>query len=369
MTNPNPSAPLWPADFQGCAITGQFLDLRGLPLIGTVTFTASPSSLLDQDNNIIVVPKVLTATLDTTGSLSIVVPATDDPNINPYNWTYSVSENFSGGRKYSIRAPQNTVIDLADVSPVPSASGAPIYRGPKGDAGGIQTLNGKTGTIVTLNAAEVGADPAGAASAAASALLAKTNNLSDVNSASATRSNLGLGTAAVHNHGDYDLAGAAINAQNAAQSYYDNNASANASAMFRGLYSANVDVVVPSLYFKIAVSYGQEVSHGTNATYNGNGLVTMNQPGWYQLYAAYRCPTTTQTSVCATFAFNISGGTLNYGRQDTLLVTNLAPFLCIAATRFFNPGESVSFGWEYQGNATGNWTTRLLQFNVIQLPD
>lgn len=130
MTTPYPSP--WPANFQGCTITGRYLKLDGTPVQGTVSFAASPDGLLDAEDTMIIVPVNLTATLDMNGALSIVVPATDDPDINPHNWTYAVSENFVGGRKYSIRAPQNTTIDLSVVAPVPSSLGQPIWRGASG---------------------------------------------------------------------------------------------------------------------------------------------------------------------------------------------------------------------------------------------
>lgn len=219
MTTPNPTAPLWPSDWQGCRVQGQYLDLAGLPLSGTVTFTASPSALLDANNSQIVVPKVFTAALDSDGVVDIVLPATDDPDINPTKWTYAVSENFSGGRRYNIEAPQNSTINLVDVSPVPAGNGMPMVRGPRGEAGGIQNVNGKTGDIIVLVPSDIGADAAGAAAAVLATSLQKASNLSDLASATTARTNLGLGTAATTATTAYDAAGAAASAQTTAEAF------------------------------------------------------------------------------------------------------------------------------------------------------
>lgn len=143
MTNPYPSDGNWPVSFNGCTIKGRFVDLLGVPLAGkTISFVPTPVALLDVSATTIIVPASIQVTLasdgqikgiDGLGSLGVVVPATDDPDINPMNWTYTVSENWTAGRKnYSIEAPVNGSIDLVDVSPVPSSLGTPIYRGASG---------------------------------------------------------------------------------------------------------------------------------------------------------------------------------------------------------------------------------------------
>jgi microcystin-dependent protein len=202
---PNPGT-LWPDDFQGCTIVGQYLDLAGHAVVGSLTFTMSPTAVLDAANNLVIVPKVFSVALDSVGSFTITLPATDDPDINPMDWTYAVSENFVGGRKYGIRAPQNQIVNLVDIAPVPASQGEAIVRGPRGQAGGVQYVNGHTGDVVTLTAADVGADPGGAAAAATATALQKTSNLGDVADAPTSRINLGLGTIATHSDTDYLVA-------------------------------------------------------------------------------------------------------------------------------------------------------------------
>ena len=140
---PNPGTD-WPDNYQGCTITGRFIDVSGLPVQGMVHFTPSPAALLNASQDVIVVSKRITATLDADGAFEITVPATDDPDVNPTGWTYEVFEDFAGGRKYSINAPQNEVVDLADISPVPNNAGNAIVvgpPGPKGDKGDTGTGN------------------------------------------------------------------------------------------------------------------------------------------------------------------------------------------------------------------------------------
>jgi hypothetical protein len=134
VSTPYPGNSYWPGDYQGCTITASFVGLDGSAITGTVSLTASPASLLDAGAFKIIVPRGLTIPL-VNGGFSVTVPATDDPDVNPHNWTYSVSENFTGGRKYSIFAPMNTTIDLSQASPVPASEGIPIYRGQAGDPG------------------------------------------------------------------------------------------------------------------------------------------------------------------------------------------------------------------------------------------
>lgn len=69
---------------------GQILDLDGLtPAVGTVTFKTL-IELNDLVDNVTYSPSTFVATLDVNGEFTIVLPATDNPDISPLNWVYQV---------------------------------------------------------------------------------------------------------------------------------------------------------------------------------------------------------------------------------------------------------------------------------------
>lgn len=69
---------------------GQILDLDGLtPAVGTVTFNTLVE-LNDVVDDITYPPTSFTVTLDAGGEFTIVLPATDNPDITPLNWVYQV---------------------------------------------------------------------------------------------------------------------------------------------------------------------------------------------------------------------------------------------------------------------------------------
>lgn len=67
---------------------GQILELDGLtPAVGTVTFKTL-IELNDLVDNVTYAPSTFVATLDVNGEFTIVLPATDSPDITPLNWVY-----------------------------------------------------------------------------------------------------------------------------------------------------------------------------------------------------------------------------------------------------------------------------------------
>lgn len=69
---------------------GQILDPDGLtPAVGTVTFRTL-IELRDVVDNIVYTPAEYSVTLDLNGEFTIVLPATDNPDITPLNWVYQV---------------------------------------------------------------------------------------------------------------------------------------------------------------------------------------------------------------------------------------------------------------------------------------
>ncbi|MER5638418.1 hypothetical protein ABT095_15835 [Kitasatospora sp. NPDC002227] len=106
------------------------------------------------------------ATLDGTGRFSVVLPATDAPDMNPSNWAYVVKENLSGvigSRTFAALLPKvNPLVELADIAPAdPTTPNYVPVPGPKGDPGSVDTVNGHKGPYVYVSAEDVGALPIG----------------------------------------------------------------------------------------------------------------------------------------------------------------------------------------------------------------
>ncbi|MFG2292048.1 SGNH/GDSL hydrolase family protein [Streptomyces sp. NPDC048603] len=204
-------------------LAGRYVHPDGTPLAGTVTISAP--ALLTLSGADVIAAGAVTVTLDDAGQFTATLIATDNANSEPTDWAYTVTEKFVNvsSRTYSILLPQGTpTVNLADIAPADPSAGnyipvvgpagpsgtngrtilsgttAPsagdgangdfwidtvawaIY-GPKaagawpsghslggGGGGLITSVNGLTGAVV-LDAADVGADPAGSAAAAQSA--------------------------------------------------------------------------------------------------------------------------------------------------------------------------------------------------------
>jgi hypothetical protein len=158
--------------------------ITGRPYQGSITFTLVPYVYAPDDNVIIPGGDAVKIDLDSNGSFTARLPATNDPDTVPNDFKYLVTEQFvnSVGRSYLLEVPlglQSTGIDLSDVAPAPVT---PQQAGPNAYptlgmfadlqrlvdtvlGGGVFTVNGKTG-VVSLTATDVGADESGAAAGA-----------------------------------------------------------------------------------------------------------------------------------------------------------------------------------------------------------
>jgi hypothetical protein len=115
-----------PNDYNTVTVTGRYTYLNGEPAVGSVRFTGKGVAV-SAETETVILPGTVVATL-VNGEFSIELPATNDPDIQPNGWTYSVEERFSngGGRKYEIDVPYDALrIDLSTVAPVPSSPGDP----------------------------------------------------------------------------------------------------------------------------------------------------------------------------------------------------------------------------------------------------
>lgn len=116
-----------PGDWNTITLTGTFVDAAGTPLVGTITFNQG-DVVKSPGSDMIVYPKTLSATLNGSGHFSIVLPRTNDPDIEP-EFVYTVTETFTGmsPRTYQLQLGMELgglTVDLADLAPL--ASGADV---------------------------------------------------------------------------------------------------------------------------------------------------------------------------------------------------------------------------------------------------
>jgi hypothetical protein len=98
-------------------VTGEYVDYQGNAIAGQVKFQLRALQRVPDDNQIIV-PSILNATLDSNGNFSISLPATDDPDLLPSEFVYAVEESFAGGKSYTLSLPAaNSPVDIADIRP------------------------------------------------------------------------------------------------------------------------------------------------------------------------------------------------------------------------------------------------------------
>lgn len=114
-----------PANVTTVVVLGTFLTPEGEPSTGTVSFTPS-SWLLNSGANIAIPNSTVTKTLGTAGNFSVTLPITDDPDLSPGGWIYTVSEVVDGvSQSYNIAIPGTVAaggtVFLADLAPVAPA--------------------------------------------------------------------------------------------------------------------------------------------------------------------------------------------------------------------------------------------------------
>ncbi|MEV7996545.1 hypothetical protein AB0O67_33060 [Streptomyces sp. NPDC086077] len=138
-------------------VTGRFLTPDGRPLAGQVVFRA-PSMLTFGEADVILGGPV-TVALDATGAFEVALPATDAPNMNPTDWSYTVAEQLAGvalNRVYQVLLPAETPeVDLADIAPTDPST--PNYVAVRGDSAyEVAVENGFVGTVEQWLASLIG---------------------------------------------------------------------------------------------------------------------------------------------------------------------------------------------------------------------
>lgn len=122
------------ADLNVITVTGTYLDFDGAPYRGWVWFDqpADLGALLDPGGNQIITPSRVRARLDSNGHISVRLPATDDPDITPTGWLYTVTETLIGAdgtrpNVYELPVPFDSPGGTFDLSgPVTTTIGDPM---------------------------------------------------------------------------------------------------------------------------------------------------------------------------------------------------------------------------------------------------
>lgn len=128
--------------------------VTNIPAVGTVQFRII-QELRDIVDNITYSPQTFTATLDINGEFTIVLPATDSPDVLPLNWAYwvNVSTNAWNPEPYYVQIPfapgVTEFVDLLpiDYDPCTGLSGGAVVIPP--DAGDLFVR--KTGDTMSGN--------------------------------------------------------------------------------------------------------------------------------------------------------------------------------------------------------------------------
>jgi len=147
-----------PGNVSTLVVIGTFLTPEGNPSTGTITFT--PSRWLTNSGADVAIPNSgVTKTLGTAGNFTVTLPVTDDGDLQPANWYYTVSEVVDGvSQSYALLLPGTAgsggTVYLADLAPAGELG--PEYASLRGPAGEAATLAiGTTTSVANAGTASV----------------------------------------------------------------------------------------------------------------------------------------------------------------------------------------------------------------------
>jgi len=145
-----------PGNVSTLVVIGTFLTPEGNPSTGTITFT--PSRWLTNSGANVALPNSgVTKTLGTAGNFTVTLPVTDDGDLQPANWYYTVSEVVDGvSQSYAMLLPGTAgsggTVYLADLAPAGELG--PEYASLRGPEGLAATV-----TVGTVTAGTAGGTP------------------------------------------------------------------------------------------------------------------------------------------------------------------------------------------------------------------
>ena len=107
-----------PTNLTTVEVTGRFIDQSGAAVRGSVTFDLD-TYLLDAGESVVVTDSSVTATLDATGSFAVDLATTNDPDVTPNGWTWTLTPNFDGFAPLTFALPANLApsVDITVLSP------------------------------------------------------------------------------------------------------------------------------------------------------------------------------------------------------------------------------------------------------------
>jgi hypothetical protein len=182
-----------PIDVNTVTVTGTYLTDDGAPADGSLIFTPSVATLRDPAYDTIIKLRQQRIDLDVTGSFSVALIATDDPDFSPVGWHYDVTERIEGHpqRVWILQLPYTLVtLDIADIASSVSPS-LPVYPAP------VFAVASVVGQIGDVTGAEILADATVAAALAAKASDADLDALTAVVATKAADADLDALTAVV----------------------------------------------------------------------------------------------------------------------------------------------------------------------------
>jgi lysophospholipase L1-like esterase len=131
-------------------LTGTFVHPDGRSATGYISLVPRAGTVADSDADSLIVATPVSAPLDATGSFTMAVAASNDPDLAPTGWTYEVTEAIVGRplRRYDVDITSPGPHNLFDLAPVPMVPGGlRLLPGPTGPAGaaGVAGPTGPTG--------------------------------------------------------------------------------------------------------------------------------------------------------------------------------------------------------------------------------
>lgn len=151
-----------PGNLTTVEVTGRYIDASGAAVRGSVTFTLD-TPLLNAGASTYIIETEYTVALDATGSFAVDLPATNDVDVTPTGWTWTLTPNFDGADPITFALPTNlTSVDITTLSPAlpnPSQTYSYVLVSAVGAPSGVASLNGSG----TLPAAQIGTKTVSAA--------------------------------------------------------------------------------------------------------------------------------------------------------------------------------------------------------------